>query len=93
MHSIEAVDQSGGCGQKFEIIVVSSIFQGKFDRTIQIEYYYLISSVDKAMVMQHRAVHKVIDDEMKVIHAVTLRTITPGDWPTHAENPENKTEA
>ena len=26
---VEAVDQSGGCGQKFELTVVSSAFTGK----------------------------------------------------------------
>ena len=26
---VEAVDQSGGCGQKFELTVVSSAFAGK----------------------------------------------------------------
>lgn len=66
---VRAEDQSGGCGQKFDILVVSASFEGK------------------GMLVQHRAVHKAIEEEMRVIHAVTLKTVTPAAWSTDASNP------
>ena len=59
---LEIVDESGGCGAKFLITIVSPSFQGK------------------PLLQQHRLVHKVIEEERKSIHALTLKTKTPDQW-------------
>jgi stress-induced morphogen len=69
---VKAEDQSGGCGAKYEVTIVSASFEGK------------------ALVMQHRTVHQCLTEEMKDIHALTLKTFTPARWETHPDNPRNK---
>ena len=59
---VKAIDQSDGCGAKYEILVVSNEFIGK------------------QKLAQHRLVHKAIEEETKVIHALTIKTKTEADW-------------
>jgi stress-induced morphogen len=56
---INVVDESSGCGAKFEIQIVSSEFKGK------------------PLLAQHRMVHKILEEERKFIHALTLKTKAP----------------
>ena len=59
---VHAVDQSDGCGAKYEILIVSNEFIGK------------------QKLAQHRLVHKAIEEETKLIHALTIKTKTEADW-------------
>nr|CAX82597.1 transcription regulator 90.1 [Schistosoma japonicum] len=34
----------------------------------------------KSLVQRHRIVHKQLEEEMKSIHALTLKTLTPSQW-------------
>ncbi len=56
---VKAVDESSGCGAKFEIEIVSADFQGK------------------PLLAQHRLIHKILEEERKSIHALTLKTRAP----------------
>jgi stress-induced morphogen len=42
----------------------------------------------KPVVMQHRLCHKALEEEMRSIHALTLKTVTPSAWTTHPDNPD-----
>ncbi|CAH8830947.1 unnamed protein product [Trichobilharzia szidati] len=39
----------------------------------------------KSLVERHRLVHKQLDDEMKSIHALTLKTLTPTQWESQSK--------
>ena len=55
----KAIDESDGCGAKFEITIISNAFKGK------------------ALLAQHRLIHKLIAEEREFIHALTLKTSVP----------------
>jgi len=65
--SLNIVDQSGGCGAKFFIIVTSQAFEGM------------------ALLERQRLVHEIIQDEMKEIHALQLKTWTPEQYDARKE--------
>lgn len=60
---VQAVDLSDGCGSKFEIEIISSVFKGK------------------PLIAQHRIIHKILEEERKYIHALTLKTKVPSNAP------------
>lgn len=41
---------------------------------------YCSEFAKKPMLAQHRMIHKVIEEERKSIHALTLKTYTPEGW-------------
>ena len=55
-------DVSGGCGQSFDVIVVSEAFEGV------------------ALLDRHRMVNDAVADEIKAIHAFSLKTWTPAQY-------------
>lgn len=55
-------DESGGCGAKFSVVIVSTVFEG-------------VSPLER-----HRKVNDCIKEELKEIHAITLKTWTPEQW-------------
>ncbi|KAK4309149.1 hypothetical protein Pmani_019207 [Petrolisthes manimaculis] len=59
---VEVVDQSDGCGGKFNVVVVSPKFTGK------------------PLLQRHRLVNGVLAEELKTIHAFSMKTLTPEQW-------------
>ncbi|XP_033628483.1 bolA-like protein 2 [Asterias rubens] len=59
---IEVVDESSGCGAKFNVVIVSDVFTGK------------------PLLQRHRMVNDCIAEEMKTIHAFSMKTLTPEQW-------------
>jgi len=59
---LEVYDDSGGCGFKFGVLVVSKLFNGK------------------PLIERHRMVNESLTEEMKSIHALTIKTYTPEQW-------------
>jgi len=55
-------DESGGCGSKFNVVVVSSAFEG-------------MSLIDR-----QRKVNDSLKEEMKIIHALSMKTWTFPQW-------------
>jgi stress-induced morphogen len=56
------VDESDGCGAKFSVIVVSSVFEGK------------------PLLARHRLVNEILQEELKSIHALSIKAWTPEQW-------------
>ena len=40
------------------------------------------------LIKRHRLVNELIADEMKVIHAFTMRTLTPEQWKKEVDKPQ-----
>ncbi|KNC48875.1 BolA domain-containing protein [Thecamonas trahens ATCC 50062] len=59
---LDVQDVSGGCGQSFDVIVVSEAFEGV------------------ALLDRHRMVNDAVADEIKAIHAFSLKTWTPAQY-------------
>eukprot|EP00274_Cyanoptyche_gloeocystis_P007591 CAMPEP_0196661202 /NCGR_PEP_ID=MMETSP1086-20130531/43217_1 /TAXON_ID=77921 /ORGANISM="Cyanoptyche gloeocystis , Strain SAG4.97" /LENGTH=84 /DNA_ID=CAMNT_0041995991 /DNA_START=63 /DNA_END=317 /DNA_ORIENTATION=+ len=59
---VDVQDLSGGCGAKFEALIVSPLFEGK------------------RLLERQRLVYSALEDEMKSIHALTMKTKTPTEW-------------
>ncbi|XP_018008106.1 bolA-like protein 2 isoform X2 [Hyalella azteca] len=59
---VNVVDESDGCGGKFSVVVVSTVFQGK------------------PLLQRHRLVNSVLEEELKKIHAFSMKTYTPEQW-------------
>lgn len=59
---VEVVDQSDGCGGKFDVVIVSPKFSGK------------------PLLARHRLVNSTLQEELKEIHAFTMKTLTPEQW-------------
>lgn len=59
---VQATDLSDGCGAKFEVVVVTPVFEGK------------------ALLARHREVNAALAEELKSIHAITLKCMTPAQW-------------
>ncbi|XP_076453980.1 uncharacterized protein LOC143289051 [Babylonia areolata] len=60
---LEVIDMSDGCGAKYQVLIVSSKFDGV-----------------KPTIKRHRMVHGAIEEEMKSIHAIQLKTMSPEEW-------------
>lgn len=76
-------DMSDGCGAKFNVVVVSSVFEGMREF---VPPCFLSFSVRPdansharaaALIDRQRQVHEAIKDEMEKIHALTLKCKTP----------------
>jgi acid stress-induced BolA-like protein IbaG/YrbA len=91
---VKAIDISGcGCGLKFELTIVSE-YNLRFLQLLFIFHFSVMIFVilfilscyrifgGKPLLAQHRLVHKIIEEERKEIHALTLKTLTPGAWKT-----------
>lgn len=59
---VDALDESGGCGAKFQVIVASAAFEGV------------------PLLQRHRQVNEAIADEIKSIHAITIKAWTPAQF-------------
>lgn len=46
----------------------------------------------KPLLAQHRLIHKIIEEERKEIHALTLKTMTPVAWKTQQGAADTGTE-
>lgn len=62
LQHIACEDVSGGCGAKFELVVVSGTFEGK------------------PLLARHREVQTILSEEMKSIHALTIKALTPAQY-------------
>ncbi len=61
---VEDVTGGGGCGAKFDVLVVSPAFAGV------------------ALLDRHRRVQSALGDDLKAIHAITIKAYTPEVWET-----------
>jgi len=59
---LKVEDESGGCGQKFSVEIVSSKFEGM------------------ALLDRHRLVNETLKQQLKDIHALTMKTLTPQQY-------------
>jgi len=59
---VEVSDVSGGCGAKFELLVVADAFEGV------------------ALLDRHRLVNTALQEELRNIHALSMRTYTSKQW-------------
>ena len=59
---LSVVDESDGCGSKFNVVVVSAKFEGV------------------GLLQRQRAVNTCLAEEMKVIHALSMKTWTPAQY-------------
>ncbi|XP_072033846.1 bolA-like protein 2 [Amphiura filiformis] len=59
---VEVIDDSGGCGAKFNTVIVSNKFTGK------------------PLLQRQRMVHACLEEELKSIHAFSMKTMTPEQW-------------
>ena len=55
-------DESGGCGAKFSVVVVSPAFEGV------------------ALLARHRLVNEALKEQLKTIHALSIKALTPTQW-------------
>lgn len=62
LQHISCDDVSGGCGAKFDLVVVSTLFEGK------------------PLLARHREVQTILAEEMKSIHALTIKALTPAQY-------------
>jgi stress-induced morphogen len=58
----DVTDESGGCGAKFVVLVVSPAFEGV------------------PLLERHRRVNGALAEELKTIHALTIKALTPAQW-------------
>ncbi|QQP54263.1 BolA-like protein 2 [Caligus rogercresseyi] len=59
---LDIVDESDGCGAKYNVVIVSNKFEGK------------------ALLQRHRLVNSILEEELKIIHAFSMKTLTPEQW-------------
>lgn len=79
--SLEAKIRSGLEGVQFVQAVDESGGCGaKFSITV-----VAMAFEGKPIVMQHRLCHKCLEEEIKSIHALSLRTIAPSAWTAEKE--------
>ena len=70
------ISEAGGEVNFCEVVDVSGCGCGlKFEVVIVSNIF-----VGKPLLAQHRTVHKLIEEERKDIHALTLKTMTPASW-------------
>lgn len=62
LEHVSCEDQSGGCGAKFELVVVSVAFEGV------------------PLLARHRDVQAILAEDLKSIHALTIKPLTPAQW-------------
>lgn len=78
VHFIKVTDLSDGCGAKFEIEVVANAFEGKplleQHRFVAKSSQFTNELINTILV---RMIHKAIEEERKIIHALTLKTRAP----------------
>lgn len=55
-------DTSGGCGAKFEVLIVSPAFEGV------------------ALLERHRRVNAALSEELKSMHALSIKALTPAQY-------------
>lgn len=72
---VQATDLSDGCGAKFEVVVVSPVFEGK------------------ALLARHREVNAALAEELKFIHAITLKCLTPAQWEEKQKQQQQQSQA
>jgi len=61
---LEVIDESGGCGAKFSLVIVTPHFE------------------NMGLLERHRLVNDTLKEEMKKIHALSMKTWTPKQWET-----------
>ena len=62
IESLDIVDESGGCGDKYSILIISEDFAG-------------LPLVDR-----HRKTYEILEEEMELIHALSLKTYTKSEF-------------
>ena len=74
---VEVVDQSDGCGGKFEVVIgETSLVYFKFCNFCSVSSQF----EGKALLARHRLVNSALEKELKTIHAFSQKTFTPEQW-------------
>ena len=79
-YHLDIIDESGGCGSKFKVICVSDSFQGVVSFRQENSPSEELTVSEQSLLDRQRRVNTILQDPMKRIHALSLKTWTVAEY-------------